>query len=553
MSKIICEKEDLIDIADAIRSQTGLVQPMTLNEMASTISSLDVGYINNLSAYVTPQMFGAIGDGVADDTAAIQAALDASSYVYIPDGTYMINATYAGYGYMNEGGIKPHSNQTIVMSQNATLKAIKNSTGFYNIVNLNTVSNVRITGGKVEGDRDYHEGTSGEHGHGVAIRACSDIIIDGVESYNCWGDSIDVGHYDDVNCHNIRIYNCKLHDSRRQGISITGCSHIIVRDCEIYNINGTNPQSGIDIEPDGGAGAVETVVIDCCKIYDTVGASIIIADTSNKIQTLRITNCQLDMVADLSGNDIVLNNNTINKVVIASDFINVANCTINRVITVGGNGRFYNCQFVNDTSDYILSSDVSNYPNKVSELLEFYGCHFRAIGTAPYLMQCSAMFTFDGTYPEKTVRFNMCKIEFQNEAAVALLGRNPYELIIENSDIIFAKAPYAPISVKTTYDSKVTIRDSRFFWEGVATYIIDGGTHSNYTFEIYNSEFSRTNRFLYVSSAGTAGGTIRLNNNVMSNTSIYNKHNFKILGSNTEQETIDKTLASLPKYNGGVN
>lgn len=41
MSKIICEKEDLVDIADAIRGQTGISEPMTLNEMATTINSLE--------------------------------------------------------------------------------------------------------------------------------------------------------------------------------------------------------------------------------------------------------------------------------------------------------------------------------------------------------------------------------------------------------------------------------------------------------------------------------------------------------------------------------
>lgn len=40
---------------------------------------------------VTPQMYGAKGDGVADDTEAIQAAIDNNTNVFIPKGTYVIS------------------------------------------------------------------------------------------------------------------------------------------------------------------------------------------------------------------------------------------------------------------------------------------------------------------------------------------------------------------------------------------------------------------------------------------------------------------------------
>lgn len=86
---------------------------------------LDLGVLFGMGNFVTPQMFGAKGDGKTDDTAAIQAALDASSFVFIPDGTYMIDASYQGYASVGEGGIKPNNGQTIIMSKNATLKTIK--------------------------------------------------------------------------------------------------------------------------------------------------------------------------------------------------------------------------------------------------------------------------------------------------------------------------------------------------------------------------------------------------------------------------------------------
>ena len=46
-----------------------------------------------LAQYVSVKDFGAVGDGVANDAAAIQAALDASNTVYFPEGTYFIGST----------------------------------------------------------------------------------------------------------------------------------------------------------------------------------------------------------------------------------------------------------------------------------------------------------------------------------------------------------------------------------------------------------------------------------------------------------------------------
>jgi len=54
-----------------------------------------------LEQYVSVKDFGAVGDGVADDTAAIQAALNTGRLVFVPYGTYKITSALT----INQGGL----------------------------------------------------------------------------------------------------------------------------------------------------------------------------------------------------------------------------------------------------------------------------------------------------------------------------------------------------------------------------------------------------------------------------------------------------------------
>lgn len=91
-------------VADAI-ADGSLIQPV--------VNRLDKLYVS-----VTDAVFGAVGDGVHDDTAAFQAALDTKKKVYIPQGEYKITAPLkiykgtqligreGGSDYYNDGKVK---------------------------------------------------------------------------------------------------------------------------------------------------------------------------------------------------------------------------------------------------------------------------------------------------------------------------------------------------------------------------------------------------------------------------------------------------------------
>lgn len=82
------------------------------------------------SAYATPQMYGAVGDGVTDDTAAIQATVNANRNVLIPAGTYIIKGTINLTGGMT---VKLLNGATLIKPNNAgNTDPIFHITGNYN-------------------------------------------------------------------------------------------------------------------------------------------------------------------------------------------------------------------------------------------------------------------------------------------------------------------------------------------------------------------------------------------------------------------------------------
>jgi hypothetical protein len=88
---------------------------------------------------------------------------------------------------------------------------------------------------------------------GIAVFASSGwTITGGVEISNCWGDGIYMsgqgpgGHH----CERFLIEGVDVRACRRNGISVIAGLNGEIRNFSIQDISGTNPQGGIDLEPD---------------------------------------------------------------------------------------------------------------------------------------------------------------------------------------------------------------------------------------------------------------------------------------------------------------
>lgn len=225
------------------------------------------------SASVNVRNAGARGDGVHDDTAAFQAAINSlptsGGTITVPAGTYRINALKS---------INMRSHTRLKMDRLAQLVAIPNNQTRSYVVKAWRVNNVEIVGGSIVGERARHIGASGEWGMGIDILGSSKVYVHDLKVSNCWGDGLYVGSQGSAGnatpSADVTIKNVVSDNNRRQGLSIGPVNHLYIVNSTFSNTHGTKPQAGIDIEPMLTRGLAQNIRIEGSHITGNGGSGV---------------------------------------------------------------------------------------------------------------------------------------------------------------------------------------------------------------------------------------------------------------------------------------
>jgi polygalacturonase len=137
--------------------------------------------------------YGAIGDGVTDDTAAFIAALSDASVVFVPSGNYRVENLSVPSGKSLLG---QDTRNTVLKLKSGSIFRVFVMTGQNDWSISNLTIDADTTGTSIALFTTCNSGSlsnvfgTGSAAHGLEFDNCSDCLIENVEVYSSWNFDI---------------------------------------------------------------------------------------------------------------------------------------------------------------------------------------------------------------------------------------------------------------------------------------------------------------------------------------------------------------------------
>lgn len=364
-----------------------------------------VATANLVNEAVSVTQFGAVGDGVTDDTAAIQAAIDSGSALYLPAGTYKVTSTLSATsdlvmygegdrsvidatdaGFTGNYVLEATGNLTQIAELGSDVSKYGLTVNFASAPSLNK-NDVFVIYNPTDSSWSPHR-TVYRAGEWLEVRTVSGstvttksyaydgYVVADVDVYRLDSISVDLSSFKILGnvslglikptlCRDIRISKITANHSNNSCIYLDRCFNVSVTNCEIYNEGDGGDDYGIAI------GNSQHVRISDCNSYSarhavTTGGTDAIGSVT--CRDIRVINCTLKNdisrgthCADFHGN---------------TEDSSYESCRIYGGVTWQGKDVAYR--------DCVISSFINGFTLLTAELnggyFELSGCDIRCFG-----------------------------------------------------------------------------------------------------------------------------------------------------------------------------
>lgn len=212
---------DITDLNGAVGMlEAGSLSALNANRGDAPIAHGDGTWDWLTLGFVTPEMYGAKGDGTTDDTAAINAAISGNAFVLFTADKYVVS-----------GEIELHSDLTLYSGKKSCIYMADNSD--YGFINASDLQNVNIE------NIDFDINPDGQQQKHTAIKFINSqfIKLEAITVGEMFDDeTYDVnGNCNFTECQNIIINDCCMHGSCAENLIFVDCSDVNISGGEYYN------------------------------------------------------------------------------------------------------------------------------------------------------------------------------------------------------------------------------------------------------------------------------------------------------------------------------